>query len=380
MPGIIQFSAPETVLSGDKAVFTDLTLDAASRSWTFEGGSPATSSSASQEVTFSTSGVKKITLTVVFSNTATDTKEFSINVLDPLSGKIELSSATGMGRIPIDKEVTFSIKDTEGNPDSYSWSFDGGSPATSSEASPKVTFKNRDRAMKVTCVISRKADGATFEMAESYIVGDYPVTNIIEGYDGISFESENIPSWICWNDKGYNPYSVAEGGALGTAHCLKIDCEALKEQLPENNLWADCFPRDSWGQNAPSLEPGKNYELSMWVRADHYEGYKRGLGCIQIVSWLEDWMFDPVIGKSAGEGWKEVFGTEFEASPNKVNFEKWFTGSDGEEMLPDDEWHQFVFPFTVSSAVRNVYPYFRVYCDWYKALYVDEIELNLIEG
>ena len=380
-PGIIQYNAPDNILCEAQATFTDLTMDAASRTWTFEGGSPATSNSPSQVVTFKESGTKKVTLTVVFNNTATDTKEFTITVLDPISGKIGVSSLTPMGCIKLDKEVTFSVQDATGNADTFEWTFEGGSPETSTSATPTVIFKNRDRDMKVTCKMSRKADGATFEMKETYITGNYPLRNMIEGYDGISFETEKVPGWIAWTDKGYNPYSVVEGGALGTSHSLKIDCEALMEQLPEGSPWTDCFPRDSWAQNVPELEPGKNYELSMWLKADHYDNEfsKRGIGCIQIVSWLESWMKDGFIGKTAEAGWNEVFGTDFAASPNKVHYEAWFTGKNANEMLPDDDWHQFVVPFTVSSTVRNIYPYFRVYCKWYKALYVDEIEINLVE-
>lgn len=101
------YTAKKTICTGSVATFSDESWNAIidDRLWTFEGGTPATSTSANANVTFDTPGWKKITLTV--SNSAgSDTREdnhylyVSPNWPDnigPVSFNMEQEQSAGIG-------------------------------------------------------------------------------------------------------------------------------------------------------------------------------------------------------------------------------------------------------------------------------------------
>lgn len=379
-PGVVDFTvSAETVMMGETVRFTDVSLDVKSRTWTFQDATPATSTQPEVDVVFQSTGEKEVSLTVVFSNNTTDTRAMKVSVTGKIEGTISVSNLTPLGCIRIGEAVQFSLTETSGNPDTFYWTFEGGTPATSTEASPVVTFNSRDREMKVSCELSSSESKLSNKATATYIVGNYPLRNAYpeQDYDAVSFEYGKFGSWNCYNGSDFAPYSIVEGGACGTAHSLKISMDVLTEGGVD---WADCFPRDAWASNA-SVEEGKTYELAMWIRADHVGDNHRGIGCIQIVSWLEPWMYDSGVDLAADAGWKDIFGVDFEASGNSSFLEKWYTDESEESvnMLPDNDWHRVSWTFTATKNARNVYPYFRVYTDWYTAFYVDEIELNLVE-
>ena len=387
VPGEIDCVYPQEVISeGDGVQFIDNTLDVASREWSFQDGTPAVSDKPTVKVKFAGSGEKTVTLTIHFTNTAVAKKEMKVMVNSPFDGRIAAEQLTPMGCIKIGKEITFKVADMKGKADKYEWSFEGGNPATSSEAAPKVKFSQRDREMVVTCKMTRTSDSSVKEMADTIVVGNYPLRHIYpaDNYDCVSFEYEKFGSFNCYNGKNIeNVYSIAEGGACGTKHCLKINTQEIINQLPADaEKWADCFPRDAWASNVAQVKKGQTYEISLWMKADRNEGNELGLGCMQIISWVEDWMSDSgLAGITAGAEWSNIFGTEFQQSPNKVHMNTWYTDASKPEnhQLPDNGWHQYKATFQAKSDARNVYPYFRVYADWYKALYIDELEINLVE-
>ena len=84
-PFFADFSADETtVCTGSTVNFTDASSGASSWSWTFEGGTPATSTDQNPSVVYSTSGYYDVSLTVINSagNSDTETKANYINVLE----------------------------------------------------------------------------------------------------------------------------------------------------------------------------------------------------------------------------------------------------------------------------------------------------------
>jgi len=381
----IDWSIPsESVLAGKAVSFTDNSLDVQSRTWTFQDGNPATSTDAVVSVTFTSAGEKAIKLEVVFKNGKTNTKEAKVNVFEPLEGEISVNKTTAMGCIRIGEEVTFSLDNASGNPDSYAWTFDGGKPATSSEAAPKVTFDKHIREMHVTCTVSR-SDGAKLELEKVYEVGNYTLNRTWPevGYDGISFEEENAPYWICWISSACNDvFSVVEGGACGTAHSMKIDATKIKNAADQAGWGGDIFPRDSWGCNVPKIEKGKNYELSFWMKSNTFynPNNRPGVTAVMIVGWLEDWMNDPVFG-TAVEAFEKTMGIPYEPCGNRTVFEFW--PSNGEEAarlwLDGENWTNIVIPFTSNVDLRNVYPYLRIPSDAYEYVLIDEIEICLVE-
>ncbi|MGM9734821.1 MAG: PKD domain-containing protein [Candidatus Cryptobacteroides sp.] len=399
---VIDFIAPQGTISVGKAVtFNDNSLNVTSRTWTFEDASPATSDKASVDVTFNSAGEKKVTLTVTFTDKFTLSEECTVTVTDPLDGVIAASKLTPKGCIRIGESTKFSLSDVNGSPESYLWTFEGGNPATSTDASPSVVFDKRIRNAKVTCEISRKGDGANQKIEAEFVVGNYPLLHDLPDYDidNYWYERGKLGGWIAWTEKGSNIgtcgakniFSIVEGGANGTGHCMKVDLTKIDAEA--DGSFADIFPRDAWPCNA-HLEAGKQYELSYWIKGDALEGgyiydnegqlvedfkdYVWLTGCLMLVNYLEEWMNVDGQELYAGAAWSTMFpGLEFAMEPNTVFKEMWWDPAI--VGMKDGSWRQIVIPFTAPANLHNTYPYFRVYSGHASSVYLDEIEINLIE-
>ncbi|MEQ9466835.1 MAG: PKD domain-containing protein [Ekhidna sp.] len=142
--GVLQISAdPITVLEGESVTFSaSLENELDGYEWSFEGGTPSSSSEASPVVTYLEAGKYDVNL-----NGATRSEK--ITVLDLIS--IESISADFN---PVDrrKSVTFSSV-YEGNPSSWEWTFEGGTPSTSNDQNPTITY-NEHGEFDVTLVLS----------------------------------------------------------------------------------------------------------------------------------------------------------------------------------------------------------------------------------
>lgn len=383
---IIEWAVPSDVVNkGEAVTFQDNSLNVASRKWTFEDADPATSDAAAVNVTFNSAGEKKVVLEVTFTDKFTLKQEATITVVNPILGELVVSSTTPKGCIRIGNQVTFSIDDLGGDPDGYSWTFEGGTPATSTDAAPVVQFDKRMLGAKVTCTLTRSEDGATKVLENTYVVGNYPVFRTLpdRGIDNSGFELPNLGGWIAWTNKGADKgaaiCSIAEGGANGSAHCLKIDVTKLT--MEEDGEFADLFPRDCWACNA-HLEKGKTYELSYWVNGDGWAGdnvdSKWATPTTHLVNWLEDWMTVPGTDLTAGAKWDTIFpGQTFAAEANETLYEVWYPENGLGRVF--DGWTNHKVQFTAAKDFHNVYPYFRVYVGKAANIYFDEIEINLIE-
>lgn len=388
----ISMSYPKTdVLSGEEVNFIDNSLYVQSRTWTFEGGSPATSTEPAVAVTFDAAGKHKVTLEVTFTNKSVQSKTIEVNVLKEIKGEIKVEGLTPLGCAKFNKEISFSIADLEGDVDTYEWTFEGGTPASSTEAAPKVKFNARDLDCKVSCVISRSSDDAYLELSKSFVVGNYPIykPSAEFKFDPYSFEMENANCYIIWTENATNRGNVTEngicsivdGGACNTGHCLKMDFSKLDPNA--DGSFGDVFPRDNWMTNG-YLEPGKKYELKFWVKGDHTSAD----GVYNIPGFmfryqLQDWMAVSACmeGLTAGDGYKDVYGIDFPGNADGTMYQSWWEGfGDG----ADKTWIECKKEFTladfgITTNVYNPYVYFRVYSGQNNALYFDELELNLIE-
>ena len=99
----------ETARVGETVTFTDNSINVESRTWTFEDGTPATSSEATVDVVFNSTGTKEVTLTVTYSDGTEDHGTLSIEVTNPLSADIAVAGLTEMGCAKSGAEITFSL-------------------------------------------------------------------------------------------------------------------------------------------------------------------------------------------------------------------------------------------------------------------------------
>ena len=130
-----------TVTSGDEVTFTDQSTGSPiSWTWNFPGGTPNTSQDQNPLVTYSVPGTYAVTLTAAnASNDDTQTKTDYITVetaLPPVVANFTLSEDT----IEVGSSITFTSTSV-GNPTTLNWTFEEGTPGTSSEQEPEVTFE-----------------------------------------------------------------------------------------------------------------------------------------------------------------------------------------------------------------------------------------------
>lgn len=135
------------ISEGESVHFRNLsTGNVTSWNWTFEGGTPATSTEQNPVVTYNRSGSYAVTLTVS-DGTSTDTKSrtgyVNVHAEAPVA-HVGLPDGAYLSPwvmmfVPTNVALTFKDAST-GNPTSWAWTFHGTDVATSSEQNPTVTY------------------------------------------------------------------------------------------------------------------------------------------------------------------------------------------------------------------------------------------------
>ncbi len=139
--------ATVNIKEGESVHFLDMTTgNVTSWNWTFEGGTPASSTEQNPVVTYNKAGIYSVTLTVGDgSTTATTTREAFVNVEGeaPIAN-IGLPAGAYQSPwvylfVPVNVPLTFTDAST-GNPSQWAWTFQGTDIATSDEQNPTVTY------------------------------------------------------------------------------------------------------------------------------------------------------------------------------------------------------------------------------------------------
>jgi PKD repeat protein len=161
---------PTAVCPGGQVTYTDQSSGSpTSWSWTFPGGTPGSSTVQNPVVTYNAAGVYDVTLTV--GNSSSDntlTKTGYITVADITANFTGSPTSVAVGN-------TVSFTDNSNcNPVSWSWSFPGGTPATSTDQNPTVTY-NTLGTYSVT-LVAINASGSDNELKTDYItVTEVPI-------------------------------------------------------------------------------------------------------------------------------------------------------------------------------------------------------------
>jgi len=169
-PPVCDFQADQTtVLEGEIVNFTDLSTNYPSEwAWTFDGGTPGTSTEKNPSIQYTTAGTYDVALTVtntagtdsetkngyitVNANTQTPTADFEADVTSILVGE----------------SVDFTDLST-GLPTSWLWTFDGGTPGTSTDQNPANITYNNPGSYTVT-LQATNANGSDTEEKTGYIL------------------------------------------------------------------------------------------------------------------------------------------------------------------------------------------------------------------
>lgn len=133
------------ITEGETITFTNLSQNANAYIWTFTGGNPITSTEESPSVTYSEAGIYTVSLRAAAStlqlltNGVTETKENYIIVTAPTSSGISVDFEAAQTAVQVGETVHFT-SNCSSNVEVYQWTFDGGTPSTSTNANPEVVY------------------------------------------------------------------------------------------------------------------------------------------------------------------------------------------------------------------------------------------------
>jgi Zn-dependent metalloprotease len=179
---VADFSASATTITeGGSVTFTDLSTNTPETwAWTFAGGTPGTSSTQNPTITYNTAGTYAVTL--IASNACgsdTETKVDYITVEPACVPPVADFSASAT-TITEGDSVTFTDLSTN-TPDTWAWTFAGGTPGTSSAQNPTITY-NTAGTYAVT-LIAGNACGSDTQTKVDYITVNPISTTEIFVYD-----------------------------------------------------------------------------------------------------------------------------------------------------------------------------------------------------
>lgn len=156
---------PTTLYEGNSVQFANTTSgNYVSASWTFDGGSPATSTATNPTVTYSTHGTYDATLTIVNTNGCSSSTTEQITVYEAVPPVADFSASET--QITAGNSVTFTDL-SENIPTSWSWTFEGGTPATSNLQNPTVTYSEAGE--YTVTLVATNAFGSGTETKTEYI-------------------------------------------------------------------------------------------------------------------------------------------------------------------------------------------------------------------
>lgn len=215
-PPVAAFTADKTTIKvGQTVNFTDQSTNSpTSWSWSFPGGTPSTSTAQNPSVTYNSAGTYSVTLTATNStgsNSLTKTNYITVSALQPPVANFIADKTSIMAG----QSVKFTDLSTN-NPTSWSWSFPGGTPSSSTAQNPTVTY-NTAGTFNVT-LTAVNSDGSNTMTKTNYItvsalqppVADFLADKTtINAGQTVNFtdKSTNNPTSWSWSFPGGTPSS-----------------------------------------------------------------------------------------------------------------------------------------------------------------------------
>jgi uncharacterized protein (TIGR02145 family) len=202
-PPDANFIASSTsITAGQSVTFTDKSnpnsYDIDHWTWTFEGGTPATSTERNPTVVYAVAGVYDVTLKVSSTaGNATSFKDNFITVTDlPNPGPTAQFTAS-VTELYEGDTVNFTDQSTA-SPTSWLWTFEGGTPATSTVQNPTGIVYANPGAYDVT-LVATNANGSNTLLKSEYILvlQSLPYCSPVTDIDGNTYQVLELGNH-CW--------------------------------------------------------------------------------------------------------------------------------------------------------------------------------------
>ena len=221
---VTDFTSIVTSLTANGSVnFTDLSTNApTSWSWSFPGGTPSTSAAKNPVVSYMNAGNYDVTLVATNSSGSNTKVKFNFITVNPYVAPVPAPVADFKSNITILTENgSVNFTDLSANaPTSWSWSFPGGTPSTSTSQNPVVSYANAGT-YDVTLVATNNSGSTTKVKLNDITVNPYvapvpaPVADfksnitILTENGSVNFTdlSANAPTSWSWSFPGGTPSS-----------------------------------------------------------------------------------------------------------------------------------------------------------------------------
>ncbi|MGD2091068.1 MAG: PKD domain-containing protein, partial [Candidatus Aminicenantes bacterium] len=187
---VANFTADNTTIpEGGSVNFTDLsTNNPTSWDWTFEGGTPAASTDQNPTVIYNTTGTYTVTLAAA--NSYGSDTEIKVDYIT-VAGQLPVADFTASTTTVYEGESVTFTDQSSGFPTSWDWTFAGGTPGTSTEQNPTVTYYTNGT--YTVTLTATNAHGSDTETKVDYI------TVLIPGCPGTiynpGFETGTTTDW-----------------------------------------------------------------------------------------------------------------------------------------------------------------------------------------
>ena len=214
-----------SINQGGTVTFTNASTNAHHIAWTFEGGFPQSSTNNTVTVYFFNAGNYTATLTAYNEDeTVSDSKTIYIMVSETLAANFSTNpAATGIfsSSVYINAGGTITYTNQSAATDHIAWSFEGGSPATSTENEVTVTYSTAGTytttltAYNTDETISDSKTITVYVMAADFTTNPEATNLFITSYVSI-----NQGETITFTDASINAHHIAwtfEGGAPSTS-------------------------------------------------------------------------------------------------------------------------------------------------------------------
>ena len=215
----VDFEADQTTVQvGTTVHFTShCSSNATAFSWTFDGGDPSTSTNANPSVTYNTPGVFDVSLRagssniMIYVNGVTETKRGYITVtegpVEPPQPDEVVADFVVPASLPAGQPVT--MQNRSQNATSYFWSFEGATPATSTEENPTITY-SRAGNFAITLFVTNGTNSDTKTVNVNVMdvaSADFTADNTtISAGESVTFTNLSVnASTYYWTFTGGNP-------------------------------------------------------------------------------------------------------------------------------------------------------------------------------
>lgn len=247
----VDFEADQTTVQvGTTVHFTShCSSNASAFSWTFDGGDPSTSTNANPSVTYNTPGVYDVSLRagssniMIYVNGVTETKRGYITVtegpVEPPQPDEVVADFVVPASLPAGQPIT--MQNRSQNATSYFWSFEGATPATSTEENPTITY-SRAGNFAITLFVTNGTNSDTKTVNVNVMdvaSADFTADNTtISAGESVTFTNLSVnASTYYWTFTGGNPSTSTDVNptvTYGTAGTYSVTLFAAGENSSDS--------------------------------------------------------------------------------------------------------------------------------------------------